>query len=90
MTRTEAATELCRRLAHDVTQLAPEGIGHWPQAWDIVADADARFLISLTDWEATGAERERVILRTAYLAVIDAWQRAVGQYIESDRRNPVR
>ena len=82
--------ELCRRLAHDVADLAPEGIGGWPQAWDIVADADAGFLVALTAWEATGAERERDSVRTAYLAVMDAWKVAVGQYLESAGRNHAR
>lgn len=80
MTRTEAATELCRRLAQDVAEITPAGIGHWDRSWQIVASADASFLTELTAWEATGAEAERVRVRTAYAEVKAAWQRAVSEF----------
>ena len=79
MTRAEAARKLCEHLACDVAAIAPVGIGHWPEAWEIVAPADSSFVIALTAWEATGSESDRTKVRAAYHAVLAAWGTAVEQ-----------
>ena len=80
MTRAEAARKLCERLAGDVASIAPVGIGYWAEAWEIVAAADASFVIALSAWEATGSEVDRAKVRAAFNAVLDAWREAVRQF----------
>jgi hypothetical protein len=78
--RREGGARLCRRLTDEVEKLAPEGIGRWPQTWEIVGEADAAFLAALTHWEATGDEAHKPPLREAYYSVLDAWRQAVSEY----------
>lgn len=80
MTRAEAARKLCEHLARDVAAIAPVGIGHWPEAWDIVAAHDTSFVIALSVWEATGSEADRARVRAAYTSVLDAWREATRLY----------
>ena len=88
MTRAEAARKLCERLAQDVAAIAPVGIGYWAEAWEIVAAADASFVILLSAWEATGSEADRTKVRAAFNAVLDAWREAVRQYEEQRQGTP--
>lgn len=78
--RRQRGTKLCERLTHDVAGIAPDGIGSWPKAWAIVAEADADFIAALTRWEATGSEEVKPALRDAYFAVLAAWKRAAAEY----------
>lgn len=81
MTVRERGTEICRRLARDVESIVPKGIGRWPRAWEIVAEADADFMAALTAWEADpGNEAAKQRVREAYRAVVDAWRQAVAEY----------
>jgi len=79
--RRERGTLLCQRLANDVGSLAPPGLGTWPRTWDLVAGADAAFMIALTAWEAEPSERLRLRVREAYDAVLDAWRQAAAEYL---------
>ena len=80
MTRSEAARKFCERLARDVEQIAPAGLGGWDHAWEIVAAADVDFVLALTRWEATGTTEHRELVRPAYNRVLDAWRRASTLY----------
>ena len=80
MTRSEAGRKFCERLARDVAEIAPDAIGGWGPAWEIVAAADADFIIALTRWEATGSTEHRELVRPAYDGVLDAWRRASTLY----------
>ena len=85
--RRRRGTALCQRLAEDVVAIVPDGIGAWPPAWDLVADADADFLSKLTAWEVAPSEPARLRVRAAYFAVVDAWRNAARQYqAQHDRR----
>ena len=61
-------------------RLSLPGIGAWPSAWDMVAEADSTFLLALATWEASPEERSPPRVRDAYIAVVEAWRRAVGEY----------
>jgi len=78
--RREGGIRLCRRLAEEVAEIAPQGIGRWDRAWEIVDGPSAAFMIALTRWEATGSERDKPPLRTAYYAVLEAWREATAEY----------
>jgi hypothetical protein len=78
--RREKGTLLCRQLAGEIERMAPVGIGRWDRTWELVAPADSNFMICLTRWESTGSESDLPALRSAYLAVIDAWRQAVTEY----------
>ena len=81
MTIAERATEICRRLCRDVASIAPKGIGHWSRAWEIVSEADADFMASLTAWESDPKnETAKQRVRAAYTAVLEAWKQAAAEY----------
>ena len=50
--RRDCGTALCHRLAARVADIAPEGIGSWDPAWDIVGGPDAEFMLALSLWES--------------------------------------
>ena len=81
-------TKLCEQLATDVAKIVPIGIGHWPDCWDIVGDADIEFVISLTAWEATGLEAQRITVRATYNSLLEAWREAARQYEEQKQGTP--
>ena len=76
MTRAECVQKLCQQLAGDVAAVAPEGIGRWPEVWDIVDAPSAELMIAITAWEATGSEEDRAKVREWYRRVIAAWEEA--------------
>lgn len=73
-------TQICRRLSAAVAEIAPDGIGRWVPAWDIVAPADAEFMIALADWEADPTDDAKLRVKATYTAVLDAWRRAAVEY----------
>lgn len=80
--------ELCRRLTAEVGRLAAPGLGTWPEAWDIVAEADTDFLVALTAWEADPSEPARLRVRDAYVHLLRRWEEANRQFLEAGRRIP--
>ena len=80
MTRAECVQKLCQQLAGDVAAVVPEGIGRWPEAWDIVDAPTAEFMIAITAWEVTGLEEDRGRVREWYKRVIAAWKDAGRRY----------
>ena len=78
--RRRRGTKLCAKIAADVNELAPAGIGNWPECWDIVGDSDAEFMLALLKWEGTGSETDKELVRTAYAGVLDAWREATRLY----------
>lgn len=78
--RRRRGTKLCAKIAADVKELAPTGIGNWPECWDIVGDADAGFMLALVKWEGTGSEADKESVRMAYARVLDAWRKAVSAW----------
>ena len=73
-------TELCKVLAGHVADIAPNGIGVLDRTWDVVAPADAEFMLVLIGWEATGGEADQAKVRAAFDRVLDAWRRASTLY----------
>ncbi len=80
MTRAEAVRVVCKRLTRDVDAIAPPGIGKWDRAWQMTAAADRDFRVALAAWEATGTEANRLRVRDAYDAVLDAWREAAQRF----------
>ena len=80
MTRAECVQKLCQQLVGDVAAVAPEGIGRWPEAWEIVDGPSAELIVALSSWEDTGSEEDRAKVREWYRRVIAAWKEAARQY----------
>jgi hypothetical protein len=76
--RADAGRRLCRKLAGDVRELAPAGIGRWDPAWRTVSAATDAFLDTLAAWESTGSDALLPELRARYFAVLDAWRTAAA------------
>ena len=71
---------LCRRLAERIAEIAPEGIGQVDWVWEIVAEPDASFVITLSAWESDPSEEAKARVKDAYNAVLDAWGRAAAEF----------
>lgn len=84
--RRRRGTKLCAKIAADVKELAPTGIGSWPGCWEIVDGADAQFMIALTAWEADPTADTQARTKAAYNAVLDAWREAAHQFEEQGQR----
>ena len=80
MTRTEAATALCRSLNEEVSRMAPPGIGRDEKTWTTVGAEDAAFMIALSSWERAGGGPEKAALKDAYWNVLRAWRDAIRQF----------
>ena len=86
--RRRRGTLLCAELTKDVFKIAPTGIGHWPDCWGIVGDADVEFMIALTAWEATGLDEQRTTVRATYHTLLEAWREAARQFEEQRQEAP--
>ena len=78
--RRRRGTKLCTKIAADVKEFVPAGIGNWPECWDIVGEADTEFMLALLKWESTGSEADKESVRAAYAGVLDAWRSAVAAW----------
>ena len=78
--RRRRATKLCETIAAEANELAPTGIGNWPECWEIVGDADAEFMLALVKWEHTGSDADKESVRTAYGRVLDSWRKAAAAW----------
>ncbi len=78
--RRDRGTALCRRLAGRISDIAPEGIGRADWVWELVAEPDASFVISLSAWESDPSEEAKARVKDAYNAVLDVWGRAAAEF----------
>lgn len=83
MTVRERATEICRRLTADVAEIAPQGIGRWARAWEVVDAPSVDFWVALMEWESNpSSEDAKDRVRSAYRTLIEAWHQASSEYAE--------
>lgn len=80
MTAADAARAVCENLTRDVARIAPPGIGSWPPAWEMVAEADASFIAALVAWEAQPSDVAQAGVRARYNAVLAAWRDAIAAF----------
>jgi hypothetical protein len=83
MNTTEAARQVCENMAREVQQIAPPGLGLWEPAWEIVADADAEFMIALFAWEDSPSEKLEAQVRYWGDEVMARWHEAAKRFEEA-------
>ena len=83
MNTTEAARQVCENMAREVQQIAPSGLGRWEPAWEIVADADAEFMIALFTWENSPSDKSEALVRHWGDEVMERWHEAVKKFEEA-------
>ena len=76
----DRAKRICHHLSQAVTELVPEGIGRWPGAWDMVAEAGADFMLALATWEADPSHESAASVKAAHDDVLEAWRRASAEF----------
>lgn len=81
-------TQICRRLSVAVDRVAPEGIGHWPRAWEIVEAPDVDFLLALARWEHGPNVDTAADVKVTYNAVLEAWKQAIREYESAGTHEP--
>ena len=71
---------LCRRLAERIAEIAPVGLGQADWVWEMVAEPDASFVITLSAWESDPSEEAKARVKEAYNSVLDVWGRAAAEF----------
>jgi hypothetical protein len=79
----EVARRICDNITRHVQQMAPPGIGRWEPAWEIVADADAEFMIALFAWEDSPGEEREAQVRYWGDEVMARWHEAIKKFEEA-------
>ena len=80
----ELARSICRKLTTELSAMPP-GVAEWAPAWDMVRDANARFIAELVSWEASPSDTTMHRVRGAYIDLRVAWGEAEFRY-ERERR----
>jgi len=83
MNTTEAARQVCENLSREIQAICPPGLGRWGPAWEIVADADAEFMIALFAWEDAPSEKLEAQVRFWGDEVMARWREAVQKFEEA-------
>ena len=71
---------LCEKLAGHVAVIAPNGIGLWDRAWEIVDGSSATFLNALSAWEIDPSDATMQRVSDAYDNVLNAWRQVAAEY----------
>ncbi len=81
--RRDMGTRICTNLTHAVAHLTPPGIGAWPTAWELTADASTDFLVALAEWEESGEPLAQLRVSATYDALVEVWLQATREYAAS-------
>lgn len=76
----ERGLRISRRLAAEITAIAPEGIGRWDPAWQMVDSADAEYWAALKAWEEAPSRVTAERVRGSYEALLGAWRMVAAVY----------
>ena len=69
------ASRMCELVGRFVAEIAPQSVEHWgSSAFEMVADVDVGFLISMSAWEANPTESNWLRFHASAMAVIHAWE----------------
>lgn len=85
MTSDEKVRKVCANLSHQVSTVAPKGLGHWDPAWQIVEEPSAAFLEALAEFEVADTDLTRDKLLRAANAVVKAWRQAALEWEKVER-----
>lgn len=81
--RSEKARIVAARVAERIREVAPEGLGHWGPAWDLVGTPSDAFMDRLAEWEAADSPITRSHVETTGGALVAAWAEAARQWKEA-------
>jgi hypothetical protein len=80
VSRYDRGTLLCQRVMTKVNDITPEGLGREEAVWEFVSPASAAFWLALSNWEATGSEKDADTLTDAYERLMTTWSEAVALF----------
>jgi hypothetical protein len=78
--RVAYSRQICRRLAEKIGEFAPQGLGHWDRAWELVGPASDRFLDALGLWVEEDTPDGRQEVQRAADRLLEAWIHASARY----------
>jgi hypothetical protein len=78
--RAERTRLIARRVSDRIADVAPPGLGHWPDAWELVAAPSRAFLDALECWERTGTKAAEVEVTRLARQVVEAWSEAAREW----------
>ena len=85
VTREEVRRLICARLSRRIGEVAPAGLGTWPDAWDLVAGPSETFLAALEAFLDHDTTETRQRIQSAADELVRAWSRA-GKAWHTDGR----
>lgn len=71
---------MCREIARYIGEQVSPGLGEWPEAWEIVADASREFDEVGRRWVESGHAGGYQELEQAGVQLVEAWRRADAAY----------
>lgn len=77
---TGRAERMNLRMCSAITAIAPPGVGRWPEAWKLTAEADRRWIRALKKWEQNENAETTAELRVAFDAFLEAWKAVVVEW----------
>lgn len=83
--RGERSRVVCERLARRIHEVAPDGLGRWDPALEIVREPSDAFLDALDRWLDTDTPENRADLQDGADALVRAWREA-GRRWEAEGR----
>ena len=80
--RTDRGRTVLLRVVERISEISPDGIGHWSPAWDHIAGPSDMFLDALALWEGEDSPATRAKLQAAAEAFVIAWREAARLWEE--------
>lgn len=80
--RTDRGRTVLLRVVERISEVSPDGLGHWSPAWDHIAGPSDEFLDALALWEGEDTPACRAKLQTAAEAFVTAWREAARLWME--------
>lgn len=78
--RATQAQSILKRLTAKIGEISPEGLGGWPEAWEMVAEEDIRLTETLLAFQQGKVERQALV--DAGVKLLDAWRDAGAAFLK--------
>ena len=68
------------KTVREIAAIVPDGIGSWPEAWEIVGDADTAYSKAVSAWAKDPGAKTGRAASDAHDVLLDAWREASDQF----------
>jgi len=82
---TDRGKEIVKKVVVRIAEVAPQGLGRWDRAWDLIEEPSNAFLDALAVWERSDTADTRRRLQSAADEFVRAWRCAAEEWVEDKR-----